>query len=59
MVKEPKEKDEWQKKSCCYKYCHYFFCCCYFTNYEKSQNSYLSGQSKYLTKEGNDASEES
>ena len=56
---EPEEKDEWQDKSCCCKCCHYLFCCCCCTNYEKSKNSYRSGWRKYLTKEGNDASDES
>jgi len=59
MQEEPEEKDEWQKKSCCGKCCHYLFCCCCCTNYEKSKNSYRKGWRKYLTKEGNDASDES
>ena len=56
---EPEEKDEWEKKSCCCKCCHYLFCCCCCTNYEKSKSSYRKGWRKYLTNEGNDASDES
>ena len=56
---EPEEKDEWEKKSCCCKCCHYLFCCCCCTNYEKSKSSYRKGWRKYLTREGNDASDES
>ena len=59
IVEEPAEKDEWQKKSCCGKCCHYLFCCCCSTNYEKSKSSYRKGWRKYLTREGNDASDES
>ena len=59
IVEEPAEKDEWQKKSCCGKCCHYLFCCCCCTNYEKSKSSYRKGWRKYLTREGNDASDES
>ena len=55
---DPEEKDEWQKKSCCGKCCHYLFCCCCCTNYEKSKNSYRKGWRKYLTREGNDSSDQ-
>jgi len=55
---DPEEKDEWQKKSCSGKCCHYLFCCCCCTNYEKSKNSYRKGWRKYLTREGNDSSDQ-
>ena len=55
---EPEELDEWHKKSCCGKCCHYLFCCCCCINYEKSKSSYRKGWRKYLTKEGNDSSNE-
>ena len=58
IVEEPEEMNEWQKKSCCGKFCHYAFCCCCCTNYEKSKSSYRLGWQKYLTKEGNDSSNE-
>ena len=59
IQEDPDEKDEWEKKSCCGKCCHYLFCCCCCTNYEKSKSSYRKGWRKYLTNEGNDASDES
>ena len=58
IIEEPEEMNEWQKKSCCGKFCHYAFCCCCCTNYEKSKSSYRLGWQKYLTKEGNDSSNE-
>ena len=56
---EEEEKDEWEKKSCCGKCCHYLCCCCCCTNYEKTKSSYRKGWRKYLTREGNDSSDES
>ena len=59
VIEEIDEKDEWEKKSCCGKCCHYLFCCCCCVNYEKSKSSYRKGWRKYLTREGNDSSNES
>ena len=58
-ITEEDEKDEWEQKSCCGKCCHYLCCCCCCKNYEKTKSSYRKGWRKYLTREGNDASDES
>ena len=58
-IPEEEEKTEWEKKSCCGKCCHYMFCCCCCVKYENSKNFYKKGWRKYLTKEGNDASDQS
>ena len=58
-ITEEEEKDEWEQKTCCGKCCHYLCCCCCCKNYEKTKSSYMKGWRKYLTREGNDTSDES
>ena len=58
-ITEEEENDEWGQKSCCGKCCHYLCCCCCCKNYEKTKSSYRKGWRKYLTREGNDSSDES
>ena len=53
----PQIKDEWDEKSSCGKFCHYFFCCCCCVKYERNKNYYKKGWQNYLVKEGNKSSD--